>query len=253
MTHIGVSDKRLERLAANARLAQWSAARAIDWGQEARRPRWITETQVRAAISQLYHGERATARLCRRLIGDLDESAARRCLEWQLADETRHAGAYRRYLTRLGGVAPMEANLAGTLDRALDGPAGTLGAMVAFHVVVEGEALRLQEALTRFLPCPLLRQINRLIARDEARHVAFGRIYLPEAVGSLSESAQRELAAWVHSLWSACAEATLDQGQYRARIMRTFFRRWLEGGWSRHAAALRHIGLPADADRRERA
>jgi hypothetical protein len=236
---------RLNRLAVNAQAGQWSAERAIDWRQSARRPFWMTETQVREAVSQLYHGEVATGRLCRRLIGELADPAARRCLELQLADEMRHADVYRRYLDRLGGIAPMDEILARALDAALKGPAATLGAMVAFHVVVEGEALRVQEALARFLPCPLLKQINRLIARDEARHVAFGRIYLAEAVAALPEAARAQLASWLHCLWRQCAEATLADGADRGRIMRGFFHRWLEGGWDRHAAALQQIGVTA--------
>ena len=239
------SNARLAGLAANARAGQWSAEQAIDWHQSARRPFWMTETQVRAAVSQLYHGEQATSRLCRRLIGELADPAALGCLELQLADEQRHAEVYRRYLDRLGGIAPMDENLARTLDAALEGPAGTLGAMIAFHVVVEGEVLRVQDALARLLPCPLLKQINRLVVRDEARHIAFGRIYLAQAVAALPTAAREQLGAWVHGLWRQCAEATLLGRVNGSMIMRRFFRNWLNGGWERHAAALRQLGVPS--------
>ena len=249
MIHDTHSEARLERLAANGRAGQWALEQAIDWRQEPRRPLWMTRMQVRKAISQLYHGEVATSRLCRRLIDELDHPAARRCLEWQLADELRHAEVYRRYLERLGGIVPMDANLARTFESALAGPYGTLGAMVAFHVVVEGEVLRVQDALARLLPCPLLRQINRLIARDEARHVAFGRIYLERAVAALPQAERERLLSWVRRLWSQCAGAALEDGRHNSRVLRRFLSLWLPGGWQRHAAALGHIGLTADASR----
>ena len=238
---------RLARLAANGREGQWSLEEAIDWNQAPRRPFWMTATQVRKAISQLYHGEVATSRLCQRLIEELEDPEARHCLEWQLADELRHAEAYRRYLERLGGVLPMDANLALTLSSALEGPGGTLGAMVAYHVVVEGEVLRVHDALARFLPCPLLRQINRLVVRDEARHVAFGRIYLTPAVAALPGAARAELSSWVRQLWSQCAGTAMDDGRRNSPVLTRFLGLWLRGGWARHAAALKHIGLTPDA------
>jgi len=241
------SNARLMRLAANACAGQWSVEQAIDWRQDPRRPFWMTQTQVRKAISQLFHGEEATSRLCRRLIDEVTEPAARRCLELQLADEMRHAEVYRSYLSRIGGIAPMDETLARTLDAALKGPAGTLGAMVAFHVVVEGEVLRVQEALARLLPCPLLKQINRLVVRDEARHIAFGQIYLAQAVAALPASAQAQLGAWVHRLWHQCSEATLLGSASGSTIMRRFFHSWLENSWDRHVAALRQIGVPAES------
>ena len=199
---LSTPDARLERLAANARLGQWSIDTAIDWDQTRRIPFWISKAQVRKAVSQLYHGELATSRLCALLLKELDQAPARRCVEMQHRDEERHAEAYRLYLEPIGGVAPMDANLAQALNTALDGPFGTLGAMVAYHVVVEGEVLRIQGMLASLVPCPLLKRINRLVARDEARHVAFGRIYLGTAVADLTPERRRQLGSWIQGHWS---------------------------------------------------
>ena len=234
--------ERLACLAANARAGQWSATGDIDWRREPRLPFWVTREQVRHAISQLHHGEMATARMCRRLLSELEAGGARDCVALQAADEARHAEVYGRYLDRLGGVAPMDGNLASALEGAAEGPAGSLGAMVAFNVVVEGEVLRLQDTIAEFLPCPLLKQINRLIARDEARHVAFGRIYLTEALAQLSPDSRARLYHWVRALWQEASESTLAR-RSRNPAVRKVLRTWLVKGWSHHEAALARIGL----------
>ena len=234
--------ERLVRLAANGRAGQWSVTEDIDWRREPRLPIWVTRDQVRQAISQLHHGELATARMCRRLLAELEPGPARDCVAFQFADELRHAEAYGRYLDRLGGTAPMDGNLAWALEAAAEGPAGTLGAMVAFSIVVEGEVLRLQDTLATFLPCPLLAQINRRIARDEARHVAFGRIYLTEALAGLPPDGRRRLYDWVHALWHRASESTLARRSGNAAVRRVL-RQWLGKGWRHHEAALKRIGL----------
>jgi hypothetical protein len=214
--------ERLVRLAANGRAAQWSAEHDIDWHLDVRPPPWLARDDAAVALSQLYHGEVATARAC---------------LALQMEDETRHASVYRRYLDRLGGVAAIDPVLAAAWR------GSALGTMVAFHVVVEGEALRIQEGLVRLFRCPLLQQINRRIARDEARHVAFGRLYLGARVAELPSRERREIYRWVKRLWSESATATLRNLQGRGGVARVFLQGWLRCGWARHARTLAAVGL----------
>jgi hypothetical protein len=198
-------------------------------------------------VSQLYHGEIATSRICRAWAKDLEPGPVRQCLEIQIEDELRHAEAYERYLDPLGGVDEVDGALAWALDAMLGGPAGAIGTMVAFHVVVEGEVLRVQDSLARLLPCPLLDQINRRVARDEARHVAFGRMYLTEALADLSADDRDRLYRWLHDLWHETTRRTLSQ-RTGSWAMRRSLRKWFEGGWRHHAAALRQIGLISGPD-----
>ena len=240
--------RRLARLAETAAAGQWEAEAAIDWTRRPWVPPWVSREAVRFALSQLYHGEEATARLCEGLLAEVPEPEARRCLALQIADERRHAAVYKRYLEGLGGVAPVDAALARSLAAAAQSPGGALGAMAAFHVVVEGENLRLQERITGFLPCPLLRQINRRIARDEARHLAFGRIYLARRLAGLPEAERRALRSWLQGLWRAAAEATLRSRGRRNPLVRRFLETWLKRGWTRHEAKLRQVGLSLAAE-----
>ena len=242
--------ERLARLAETSRTGQWSLGQAIDWRVAPRIPFWITRRQARAAISQLHHGELATSRVCRALLDEIEPGPAHECLAFQIADELRHAAAYERYLVPLGGLAPMHDGLARALAAATAGPFGPLGAVVAFHVVLEGEVLRLQGILARLLPCPLLQEINRRVARDEARHVAFGRIYLAEALAEQPPEARVRLHAWVGDLWRETTEPALARYDGPGVAHRAL-RRWLGGGWRHHEASLRQIGLgpAAEAER----
>ena len=239
--------EKLAHLAAKAQAGQWSVADDIDWRRAPHLPLWMSRDQARAMISQLYRGEIATSRLCQTLLREVAPGPARRCLAYQIADERRHAEAFRRYLEPLGGVAPVDPDLAWALDAAGRGSAGTLGAMVAFHVVVEGEVLRVQGSLARLLPCPLLNDINRRVARDEARHVAFGRIVLGEAVAALSAEARAQLYDWVFDLWQQTGARSLD-GRADNGMAHSLLRGWLAGGWRHHAAALAQIGLVPAAE-----
>lgn len=234
--------ERLARLAANARAGQWSADDDIDWRRGPRLPLWITRDQARVAISQLHYGEVSTRRVCLALLRDVPAGSARRCLEYQIEDELRHADVFKRYSARLGGLAPMDRTLGSALDAASAGPIGPLGPMVAYHVVVEGEVLRIQDSLARLLPCPLLRQICRLVARDEARHVAFGRIYLSGALADVPADARRRLYDWTYGLWRQTTSAALAD-RTRGSAGRGALRSWLGGAWCHHQAALQQIGL----------
>lgn len=234
--------ERLARLAMNARAAQWSAVDDIDWRRGPRLPPWITRHQARAAISQLHYGEAATSLVCLALLQGFPAGPARQCLEHQAEDELRHAEVFKKYLERLGGLAPMDRTLARALKAASQGPAGHLGTMVAFHVVVEGEVLRVQGSLARLLPCPLLKQITQLVARDEARHVAFGRIYLREALADIPDDARHRLYRWVFGLWRHTTRSALAE-RGRGSAVHGLLRNWLDGGWQHHQAALRQIGL----------
>lgn len=232
----------LDRLAKNARRGQWSAEEAIDWGLGPRLPIWMTREKARGAISQLYHGEIATSRLCRDLLDVVEAGPAADCLRLQIADETRHAAVYERYLARLGGVAAINQSLDEALEAARSGPFGPLGAILAFHLVLESELLRVHGSLAQLLPCPLLKQINRLVARDEARHVAFGRLYLADLVAGLSDDARRSLHGWIYGLWRETTEGALATTK-RGGLAQSALQHWLQGGWRHHEATLRQIGL----------
>ena len=233
--------KRMDRLAAGGQRAAASADAAIDWSLPIKPPAWMTRRAYITAISQLYYGELATTEMCRRLLDALDEPAATAFIRTQIADEERHIGFYERYLRRAGAIGDIDEGVAMAYDAALSWPGSYHGSIVAFHIVMEGEGLRLQNLYSNWFPCPLFAQMNSAIARDEARHVAFGKVFLREKLGGLSAEERVEIYRWIRTLWFDCANAIRTEMPQAVKLL--LGRKWLDERWRQQARALVDIGL----------
>jgi hypothetical protein len=240
------TSKMLGNLAAKGEGAQWEADELIDGGRPTS-PRFFPSALYAALISQFYHGERATLRLCRRLLERIGDSNARRCLAVQIIDEERHARVYRAYLERLGDIAEPEPTVADVYRQALAWTGPPEAMVAAFNIVLEGEALRTLDDFGGWLPCPWFKRINARVSRDEARHFAFGQIYLRAALPRLGRDQRLEIHGWLKTLWDAVGNAALAGFYVPRLITRRRRRRWVEAGWRSHRAQLISIGL-VDAD-----
>jgi len=235
----------LDALAQNAHAGQWSLDDDIDWDQDIRVPRWLPRRLAVSLVSQFLYGEHATLEVCERLRKTLGGDVSKACLGFQIADERRHAQAYTRYLERLGDVArpdPAMAAAVAAMDE-WDGPVE--GYLAAYHILLEGEALRSIEGIADVLPCGLFRAIGRRVAVDEARHVAFGRLLLIERLPRLALDERRQIYRWVRHLWRDGAGRTLDEFRVPGVMTRGLRQRWLEEGWQRHRRSLMDVGLLA--------
>lgn len=216
-----------------ARNGQWSVDADIDWRLDAVPPRWLPRGSYVSIVSQFYYGELATQRLCRRLLEQLLEAEARAAVAWQLGDETRHAVAFKRYLDRLGDIAPVEEGLETALERSLAWQGSPAALIAAFHVVFEGGALALLQKLVKRFPCPLFADIDERLVPDEARHIAFGKLYLRGHVPELDPEERREIFAWLRDVWGEAARSS--KREYSGFIGRAF---GLDPDWA--AASWRH-------------
>ena len=142
----------LDKLTARAEAGVWDPARDIDWSDGPARPALIPPPLYRMLVSQLYHGERATLAMCERLGREISHPGARRFLAAQAADEARHAQAYALYLDRIGGIGPLDPALRRTFEGALGWHGPWQGLMVAGHVLLESEAVRLLRRSPRMWP-----------------------------------------------------------------------------------------------------
>ena len=132
-----------------------------------RPPVYVPRRALIANVSQLHHGELLTAQVCVALANRVALSEARACLAVQHDDEVAHAGLYADYLADLGGIAQRHRVL-DLLETAIGQWAGAPEAVIlAVHVLLEGEAARLQRTSDDWLPCPRFSAINKLVARDE--------------------------------------------------------------------------------------
>jgi len=206
-------------------------------------PRWLPRSFPALIVSQFYHGEQATLAMCRKLMDGLVNPEERRFIRFQIADEQRHVDVYRTYLADIGNLAPVNPVLEAAYEKALawNGPPEAL--VAAFGIILEGEALYALDYLDTWFPCPRFRRINRLIARDEARHVAFGRIYLGYRFAGQSRRQRFEIYCWLKALWTSTACGMFEQFKIPNMILHRRCRNWAETGWQDHLKVLIGIGL----------
>jgi len=250
----------LSALVAKAERGQWEAAAVLEESEKAARPGWLPGKFQAAVVSQFYHGELATIRMCRKLLPAVDDPAARRMVELQIADEHRHAEVYRSYLEDIGPLQPIDPMLEAAYEKALSWDGGgdedddtdddtDDGAMMAaFTIILEGEALFALNYLGRWFRCPRFGRINAAISRDEARHFAFGRIYLRQVFSTLDRERRLDVYGRLKGLWQDTASGILARYRIPNFILRRRCRVWVDTGWRDHRKALIGIGLVSPAE-----
>lgn len=220
----------------------WSATRDIDWDVPPQRPWWLPRRNHVMLASQFMHGEQVAKSACETLLPLLPEGLFRAAMETQIADEARHVDAYARYLARIGDIAPPRPLLVQALSHIQDWQGSATGLVLATHVVLESEALAIQQDLARDFPCPVMQQISRFSARDESRHLALGRVLLhAAALPAQPFEVRLDLHRRLRRLWRDCAAAVAaDHGLAFARAAPAAR---LETGWRRLQSRFRRVGL----------
>jgi hypothetical protein len=177
------------------------------------------------------------------LITEISDPLAARFLAIQAEDELRHARMFERYLEPLGGVAPVDPGLGGAFARTLnwDGPWQAMA--VAVNVILEAETIRLLLRSPHLFSCPKLKTIIDSVTRDEARHLAFGRLFIRPHLETLPTEERRRIYHWVLSLWRECIYT--PRGGMLALVLR-FKSRPLQRLWDGHNAAMCQIGLVSE-------
>ena len=162
-----------------AAAAQWDPETAIDWDTPFDLPAPI-EAAVVQVMTYLVENENAALVVPARHLGQVHPHyrEVQQLLALQCADEARHIEVFTRRLG-LRGHAPMLSTAGGqaslrTLMQAPDFSSATF----LLSVLGEGSFVNLLNFLAEHAPDPVTRQVCRLAARDEARHVAFGMAHL---------------------------------------------------------------------------
>ncbi|MFC5747676.1 ferritin-like domain-containing protein [Actinomadura rugatobispora] len=211
------TDERLRALYERGKAAQWNATTDIDWAAGVGTPaqagllgpdlpmgrdaspvppeRWAGfQWEFHSWMtSQFLHGEQGALLATGRLVALAPDLDAKFYAAAQAADEARHVEAYARYVDLLGNGYPINPSLRRMLDTVVSESRWDI-VFLGMQIIVEGLALaafRLEH--TRSFD-PVIAQITRLVAKDEARHVAFGLVALRNVYGELTsgERAERE-------------------------------------------------------------
>jgi hypothetical protein len=158
---------------------QWDPATAIDWSALPDLPDEIEDAVVQV-MTYLIENENAALLVPARHLGHVHPHfrEVMQLLAVQCADEARHVEVFTRRatirrpnpaLSGAGGQASLK-----TLFEASDFSTSAF----LLSVLGEGSFVNLLNFLHEYGPDPLTRQIAKLVARDEARHVAFGMAHL---------------------------------------------------------------------------
>jgi hypothetical protein len=162
-----------------AAAAQWDPGAAIDWDAP-----FDLSPAVEAAVVQvmtyLIENENAALLVPARHLGQIHPHFREvlQLLALQCADEARHVEVFTRRAT-LRGHQPALSTAGGqaSLRTLFDAPDFSVATFL-LAVLGEGSFVNLLNFLHAHAPDPVTRQIARLTARDEARHVAFGMAHL---------------------------------------------------------------------------
>jgi hypothetical protein len=102
----------------------------------------------------------------------------------QAMDEARHVEVFAKYIRRLDKIYPPQPTLKSILTDIMQAPQWQ-SKMVGVQVILEGLALGTFINVRAATGCALLRSLLGYVTRDEARHVAFGNIYLTTEVARM--------------------------------------------------------------------
>jgi len=142
-------------------------------------------------LSQFLHGEQGAMMVASQLVNCAPTHQAKLCAASQAFDEARHVEVFNQYLKRIGVMYPVDKNLKKLLDGILTHPNWDIK-FLGMQIIVEGLALAAFESLRNAAQDPLLKEILRLVKRDEARHVTFGVNYLQDYTPNLSSKQIKE-------------------------------------------------------------
>jgi len=166
-------------LYAEAVAGQWNADTAIDWQAEFTLPDAIEDAVVQV-MTYMIENENAALIVPARFLGQLHPHyrEVQAVLAIQVADEARHIDVFTRRIA-LKGRQPGTSTVGGqaSLKSLLDEPEFSV-VQFLLAVLGEGTFVSLLNFLHAHAPDPVTRQIARLAARDEGRHVAFGMAHL---------------------------------------------------------------------------
>src|SRR4051812_45121812 len=215
----------MRRLYEQAKLDQWNAATDIDWEKPLDTdggliaddlvdihgsPFWerlspgqrveINRLVTRWRLSTLMAGEHGAMLVCSQLVENVVGQDAKLFQATQVVDEARHNEVLHRYVTlRLDGETyPLAGNVREIFDTLL-GTSSWYLKTIGLQLVAETFAVSLFRMLAESSKDAVLRQVCRRILQDEARHMGFAMLSLPELVAQASDAEHREMedfAVW---------------------------------------------------------
>jgi hypothetical protein len=229
-----MDNEKLKTLYSKAKRLQWDAEQAIDWSTpiDPSRPlidedrfglnqlpfvQRMSKSQQEALrahiaawqLSQFLHGEQGALMTAAALTHAVPDYEGKLYAATQTMDEARHVEVYDRYIKKLALVYPMSKGLKEVIDKTLKSDRWVKIA-IGMNMVVEGLALGAFQNMRKSTSCELLRSIVEGVLRDEARHVAFGNVYVSEAIAKMHPDDREDVADFAFEV--VCAMRARQRG-----------------------------------------
>ncbi len=209
---------KLKNLYSKGKQAQWDAERDIDWERplDPSKPlvdegmfafdkipflqklekKKLEEFRAHMAahlLSQFLHGEQGALMTAAALTHAVPDYEGKLYAATQTMDEARHVEVYQTYIDKLAIVYPISPWLKDVIDVTLQADHWVKIA-IGMNMVVEGLALGAFHNMRRATTCDTLREITESVLRDESRHVAFGNVYVGEAIRDMHSDDRENIA-----------------------------------------------------------
>ncbi|WP_030198182.1 diiron oxygenase [Streptomyces sp. NRRL S-87] len=211
-------NERMLRLYTQGKQRQWDMEDRLDWDHEvdpdnplglpdefvsiAGSPLWERLPESDRAVvrrhtsgwlySQFLHAEQAALVGCGKILLAVDELDSKLFAATQIVDEARHVEGFNRFLhSKIGLRYGLSPSISAMFEHAMKEPRWDF-AVLAAHILIENMGLATFGVHRERLRDPLAKAFSAYVARDEARHVAFGRLVLRDFYPQLSAAEIRE-------------------------------------------------------------
>lgn len=142
----------------------------------------------------------------------------------QTMDEARHVEVFAKYIQKLDEIRPIAPSVKQVLDATLQTD-NWLKKLVGMQIVVEGLALYSFREMRNLTSEPILKDVLTYVARDEARHHAYGVQYIERCAPLLSPEERVELEDF------ACeASRVLIDQRSPQTLLSSLLPLWIEAG-----------------------
>lgn len=240
------------RLYAQAAAAQWDPATAIPWDAPIDHPSEVEDAVVQV-MTYLIENETAALLVPARFLGRLHPQfrEVMQLLAIQAADEARHIEVFtRRARLRRDLLGVSTAGGQASLASLFDEPEFAIASFL-LAVLGEGSFLSLLWFLRDHAPDLCTREVARLAAQDEARHVAFGLAHLQRHVTE-EPSLRDRLAAAIERRHTALAHTAGLNAQVFDALILLAAGSWEPAALRRGHAAVIDLQREMDMGRRQR-
>ncbi|MEO1934381.1 MAG: ferritin-like domain-containing protein [Myxococcales bacterium] len=226
-----ISQEKLENLYKKAKVTQWNADEQLDWSIEIDPSKPLMDERISGLmslpliqkfskserdrfnahfsaqlLSQFLHGEQGALMTAAAVTHAVPDYDAKLYSATQTMDEARHVEVYDRYIKKLALAYPISPWLKELIDATLSS-GHYVKIMIGMNMVVEGLALSAFHNMRRQTTCPLLKSLTEYVLLDEARHVAFGNLYLQKCIGEMHEDDREDVAQFAFEAVRGMAEA----------------------------------------------